>query len=219
MKCYSLLTFFWLSYYTAGGQANQERNILIEYEKNQTAIVSRSKYPLAIAYTPPGNDIPPGGVSAKEFDSSKPIYYQVYSTTNKPYIFFILQPQYGFKISASSESGEVVMPGIKGVKYGSNFDSLKIFDTNHIDTTGRRYPYWSVTASVDVPEIGRRISPPDELFDLKKPGKYTMTIETACFVCRDYPPRYKSTNYFLVKFPPVTLQVIKKESGNKGVTH
>jgi hypothetical protein len=197
----------------AVAQTNQEQGILAEYEKNQTGIVSRSQYSLAIAYTPSGNDIPPGGVSAKEFDSSKPIYFQVYSTTNKPFVFFILQPQYGFRFSMSSESGEVVMPSRKGAKYGSNFDNLKIFDADYIDTAGRRYPYWNVTARVDFPEVGKRIPPPDDLFDFKKPGKYIMTIEAACFASRYYPPHPgdQSTNYYLVKFPSVRLTVVKKE--------
>lgn len=210
MKPYIFTVIVLLYCLVAVAQTNQvEKNILTEFENNQTGVVSRQDK-LAVVYqpSPEGTRV----VLAKEFDSSKPIYFELISTTNRPFVLYILRPEYGFRISASTETGEQIQPTHKGAKYGKNFDALKGYDDEAIPPQR-----WKVIASLPNSNsgYGMPMPAPDELFKFKKPGKYIMTIEAACFASRDFPPRAgdKSTNYYLVKFPPVKLQVVKKEDG------
>ena len=125
----------------------------------------------------------------------------------------MLRPEYAFRISAFSEDGLPVEPTRKGMKYGSKFDTLKEYSDAAINKAGRRPPYWDIASPPSqFSDSGENIPPPEELFNLSKPGKYTMTIEAACFACRYFPPPPgdNATNYYLVKFPPVKLTVIKE---------
>lgn len=209
MKSYTSTIIALLTCLVASAHTNNERNVLAEYEKNQTGIVSRSDT-LAVVYkpSPEGTRV----VLAKEFDSSKPIYFDFFSTTNRPFVLYNLRPEYGFRISAATETGEPVKPTHKGAKYGKNFDALKGYDDEAIPPQR-----WKTVAGLpnSYHGYGARMPAPDELFNFKKPGKYTMTIEAACFPNRYFPPHPRpKTNCYLVKFPPVKIQVVKKEVEN-----
>jgi hypothetical protein len=197
-------------------QTNQEnRDILAELGKEQTGIIARQDK-LAVVYCSLINHVL---VSAKEFDSSRPIYYGFALTTNKVSVLFLLRPEYGLRISVVNEKGETVAPTRQGAKFGRYFDVLKGFNKDAIDPTkGKahgRAPNWQVVGPRDdISFLGSFAIPaPDELFDFKTAGKYVVKIETACFLKQDFIPNIRSdtTNYTLVKFPPVKLQVIKKE--------
>lgn len=187
-------------------------NVLNEMETNKMAIVIKQER-LAVAYCSLVNHT---FVSVKEFDSSRPIYYGFAMTTNKYTVMFLLRPEYGLRISAIGEDGRLVEPTAMGSKLGRHFDDLKGFDKKAIDPNhGKSHdPFFNsqeVTPPYTTAIIEYSISPPDQLFNFKTPGKYVVTIETACFLSRDFIPQIQnnSTNYDLIKFPPVKLQIIK----------
>ena len=189
------------------------------FEKSQAGGVSKAPTNnILVMYLP--DDAIMNLWSANVFDSSKAIYFGFALTTNKYSVILALKPEYGFRMSAVTENGEPVSPTSKGSRYGKSFDQLKGFDKKAIDPT-RNVPHYSymphfciVGPTNETPSF-EAIATPDELFNFTKPGKYTMTIETACFAKGDYMPNINSstTNYSLVKFPPVRLQVIKKDNG------
>jgi len=203
----SLITVIaFLSCFIASAQTNQEKNILEWYKTNQTGIVSTSGR-LAIVYTPPPYGMNP--VSAKEFDASKPIYYQHFSTTNVPSFLYILRPEYQFHFFMLAENGDVVEPTRQGAKYGRLYDDLKTLDWhNTIGINNRGDPMRDIAGIPDRPGTPFSIPSPDDLFKIPKPGKYTLTIQAACFASREWPPQ---TNYDLIKLPPVRLTIIKRE--------
>jgi hypothetical protein len=211
MKSYISIVFALLACFAAGAQTNNERNFLKEYETNQTGLVSKSDK-LAIVYQPS----PEWGrvILAKDFDSSKPIYVEFVSRTNVSSLLYILRPEYGFRFSAISEDGEMIEPTRQGAKYGKKFDDLKTVDREAIAMNNRGTPMRDIAGPHNswIP-VGTPMFTPDELFKFKTPGKYTITIEAACFASQEWPPRPTPpmTNYYLAKFPPVKLTVIKKE--------
>ena len=204
----SLITVIaFLSCFIASAQTNQEKNILEWYKTNQTGVVSSSGR-LAIVYTPPPYGMNP--VSAKEFDASKPIDYRFISTTNVPSFIYILRPEYQFHFFMLAENGDVVEPTRQGAKYGRLYDDLKTLDWHNtigIDNRGN-YIYGPADIPYHHPGPATSIPSPDDLFKIPKPGKYTLTIQAACFASRDWPPQ---TNYDLIKLPPVRLNIIKRE--------
>jgi hypothetical protein len=210
----------------AFAQTNNERNVLEEFGKSRPGVVSRNEN-MAIVYQPfpaiyhqlhaiyqpfPGKT---PDAQLTQFNSSDPIYVRFVSTTNKPSLLFMLRPQYEFRFSAVSENGEDVEVTHLGAKYGRYFDDLKSVDNDAIAMNNRRTFMRSIADvyGSDI-DLGTAMLTPDELFRFKKPGKYTMTVEAACFASRDFPPKLGSikTNYYLVKFPPVKLQIIKEEA-------
>lgn len=189
-------------------------NVLNQMETNKTVIVVRQGR-LAVVYCSLVNHT---FVSVKEFDSGRPIYYGFAMTTNKYTDMFLLRPEYGLRISATGEDGRLVELTGVGSMLGRHFDDLKEFDKKVIaPNQGKsqdpiRNPQM-VTPPYTTAIIEYSISPPDQLFNFKTPGKYTVTIEMACFLSREYIPHIQnnSTNYDLIKFPPVKLTVIKEE--------
>lgn len=200
MKSYISTVIVFLLCFAGLAQTNSEKTVLAEFEKNHTGIVSRSDK-LAVVYR-------------SSPDSSQPIYVELISTTNVSSLLYILRPEYEFRFSAFSESGEAVELTHKGAKYGRHFDDLKTVDRDAIAMNNRGTPMRNIAIPPGswIP-LGTPMFTPDELFNFNKPGKYTMTIEAACFASRDFPPRPMppATNYYLVKFPPVKIQVVKKE--------
>ena len=85
-----------------------------------------------------------GFVPVAEFDSSKPIFIGFGLTTNEVSLLFALQPEYGFRISAASESGEPVEPTSNGAEYGRKFDVLKGYEKEAINPLYGfgRPPHW-----------------------------------------------------------------------------
>jgi hypothetical protein len=192
-------------------------NFLEEYKRLHLGVISETRSNLLVIYLSESDDVYHW---AKEFYSNKHIYFGFALTTNKVSVLVVLKPEYGFRISAVTENGMPVEPTSEGAKYGRSFNDLKGFDKQAIDPT-RNKPHYSymphfdiVGPTSDAPRFDK-IATPDELFTFQKPGKYTITIETACFLKDDYMPHINSntTNYYLVKSPPppVKLTVIKKE--------
>jgi len=197
-------------------QTNQDRrDFLDEFDQYKTGVVCRSKEGLAIIYCPPINGTKM--VDARTFDSSKPIHFGFVLMTNRASVLFILRPEYGFRISAVTETGELVTPSSKGSKFGRYFEDIEGFDKSVIDPKREQshgaVPNWYHVSPADhVPGLYDSLPPPDELFNFKKPGKYTMRIESACFLSRESIPHIhsNSTNYYVVKFPIVELNIIRR---------
>ena len=190
-------------------------NVLNGMESNKTAIVVKQER-LCVAYCSLANHV---FVPVTEFDSGRPIYYGFAMSTNKYTVMFLLRSEYGLRISAIGEDGRPVELTAMGSKLGRHFNDLKGFDKKAIDPNhGKsRDPFLNpqdVTPPYTPSIINYLISPPDQLFNFKTPGKYIVTIETACFLSRDFIPHIlnSSTNYDLIKFPPVKLTVVKLNS-------
>jgi hypothetical protein len=202
-----IVTVFSIACSLAFPQKSQSQSSFVDrYENDLVAIVSRSASNLAILFFPPvdGNRV----VLATNFPASQDIRFGFASTANAGSFVCKLLPEFAFRISAVSTSGECVRLTRKGSKYGRHFGEINGFDKRMIETS-RRGPYWTLVAPQDsVPESSNRFPPPDELFDFERPGKYTVTIQAACLASpRIFPLR--TTNFCLVKFPPVKLQITK----------
>lgn len=146
---------------------------------------------------------------ASYFPADKPIWFGFGSTTNYSYYVFMLRPEYGYRILARSEDGQVVKPTRLGASYGEKFDKIKGYD-EALDWTrghgGNSVRPFMDYAHRDLPSLDRIFPSPQELFNFDKPGKYTMWIELQC-LSRSFLPN--ATNIYLVRFPPIQLQVIK----------
>jgi hypothetical protein len=212
MKALIFLIAILLTASTAPAQKTVKENVLTKYKANQTGIISQQGG-LAIVYQPP----PEGTqmVLANRLDSSKPIYYSYYSVSNKPSQLYVLKPEYQFKFNLVTESGVNVKPTRVGANYGMRFAELNTVVPAAIEMNNRGTPMHDIALLPDLSSgYGPSIPAPEKLFSLKKPGKYTMTIEAACFASKDYPPGNRGpliSNYSLVQFPPVKLTIIKKE--------
>jgi len=143
------------------------------------------------------------------FRSDVPIPFGFCLNTNSSYSsyhVFMLRPEYGYELSAKSESGELVRKTRLGASYGGKFTEIKGFDRSKLDMskTGRINPY-STYASRNF-SITRSLPPPDALFELKKPGRYTVQVALQ-FYC--WPRSAVSNDVWLVRLKPVNLNVIK----------
>lgn len=177
-------------------------------ESNHLGVIAKTSA-LLVVYLP---SFGKGVLSEKELRSDQPISFGFGLITNKVSVVQMPRPEYGFKISAISEAGTPVELSIEGAKYGRFFDNLKGYDKKVVDKSYGRHPYWLIVGpSCDNPTT-RIFGIPDKLFIFTKPGKYFVRIETACFLKGDYLPHINSntTNYNLIKFPPVQLTVINK---------
>jgi hypothetical protein len=217
MRSYGYLILAILELYLGRAQAQTGTNFdwLQMYSEHQLATVSRPSDRLVMFYCPHS---PTGKLlSAKEFDASQKIDFGFILTTNILHsVLFVLKPEYGFRISAMTESNSVVLLTKLGKRFGSHFNDVGVFDKNVVEVDPRdpprRMPNWVYVSFRDEqPSLGHNLPSPDQLFNLPTPGRYTIIIEAACFVGDDPIPQINSTNYHLVKFPPVKLQIIKKE--------
>lgn len=144
------------------------------------------------------------------FPAQRPVIFGLRSETNYNYEIFMLAPEYGYKLVATSAEGVAVRPTKLGARYGVKFDKVKVGDNDALDWTsdgtynGGR-PFWTV-APQQVPALSRKLPPPDQLFVLEKPGKYTVSV-TVQVILRPQTPG--STNRYIARFPPVNLEIVK----------
>jgi len=152
------------------------------------------------------------GENTRLFQSDQPIRFGFESMTSTVYDVFLLRPEYGCRIGATSESGQAVKRTGNGKRYGANFDDIAgvsrdAFDDSRLPGYARNMPYLTIARQM-TPLRERMIPAPQELFIFDKPGIYSLRLEFQSFYCE---LRSSSTNLYLVKFPPVELKVLKIE--------
>lgn len=137
----------------------------------------------------------------------KPISFGFITATGV-FNIYLMKPEYGCRISAVSESGKIVPRTRTGKKYGRAFDLVKKWDRNCLDKSGpnadRWRPYWTL-ARPGFPSV-KKLPALHEFFNFEKPGRYEVTIEMQVF---SHAFHSSSTNAYLVKLPPIKLQVVK----------
>jgi hypothetical protein len=212
---FTMIIGFYLIIVTAQAGSTNTENFLEACKMDHIGAISETRSNLLVIFLSKSDDV---GHWAKVFNANKHILFGFALTTNQVSLLFALRPEYGFRLSAATENGKPVELTSRGAKYGRNFDELTGYEKNAIDPSlgGGRSPHWFVIGpSSDRPMFGSLPSP-DELFNLKEPGQYTMSIETACYLKGDYTLKIDNpTNYCLVKFPPVKLTVIKQRMGGE----
>lgn len=136
MKAFIFLIAILLTTFTAPAQTTEKENVLTKYKESQTGIVSQQDG-LAIVYqpSPEGTHI----VLANSFDADKPIYYNLFSISNKPALLYVLKPEYEFRFSVFAASGESVELTPLGANYGKRFDDLKTVDPDAIAMNNREH--------------------------------------------------------------------------------
>jgi hypothetical protein len=176
------------------------------------AVVSIPQSNLVVSFRPLLSDnhaIPV--VPATNFPADRPILVGYSSTTAAVYNLLMLRPEYGYRVSATSESGVLMEKTWKGREYGAKCDEVKGYLERAIDTSrgspGFHWHFATQPETEDEFHLSQQLSAPSELFRMDKPGKYTVRIEAQC-LCRPFPPR--TTNFYVVRFPPVLLPVIKE---------
>lgn len=200
----AVLNFFALNLFLAV-IAHPDSTNSTQYEFPQTWVVSETRSNVFVVFMGDHPVVP--GVSA-----DKPLRLGFRSATTNSYDILILRPEFGYKVSAVSSSGRLIETTRKGAKCGKKFDLIRGWDRNVLDMSRTRdhpnseSPYWLV-AHPEFP-IGRELACPEELFKFDKPGKYTMSIELQFL---SYPRSSRSTNAYLVRLPPVKLEVVKEE--------
>jgi hypothetical protein len=152
------------------------------------------------------------------FLSDTPVRFGFSSTSNMYYDIFMLRPEYGYRVFAKSENGERLEATRLGARYGEKFGEIRGYDKDTLDFSRRRgdrhpdreRPYYVGKAAQGFSGLPRSLPAPEELFRFNKPGKYIMWIEMQVLCCPS--GRGAAGDIYLVKFPPVGLQVIKKEN-------
>lgn len=148
-----------------------------------------------------------------DFPSDREIAFGFQSTATHNYQVFMLRPEYGYRFFATAENGAIVEPTALGRQYGSKFGTAHGFDSEVVgmthDYNHNKY-YWTYAPTL-VPALDQLLPAADKLFRFNKPGRYTMRVTLEC-LCRPGPqPPMNSypSNFCLVKFPTVTLTVVK----------
>jgi hypothetical protein len=152
---------------------------------------------------------------AAHFAADQPITFGFLAMTNTDNKVFMLSPEYGYRISATDENGQSVETTSTGRGYGRLFEDIKgVHDKSALDMTWilgyRRAAPYAAYATEVIPSLGRKLPAPQELFKFRKAGGYTVTVELQCLY---------STNLYLVRFPPVKLQIIKTEQEGSSDHH
>lgn len=150
---------------------------------------------------------------AAVFPVHKQIRYGFGSALPVPFDVLTLGEEYGCMMTATSDSGQIVRKTKEGKKWGKMFFDVVGFNRKQLDyakgrgSGGFQSPYLS-TATTEVATFSRSLPPLDSLFRFEKPGKYSVSIYLQCFVG----PFGQScaTNVTLVRFPPVSVQVVKE---------
>jgi hypothetical protein len=147
----------------------------------------------------------------KDLTVDTPIRFGFLSSSGEPYNILMLRPEFGWRISGTSQLGNPIPLTKTGAKYGSRFDSVTGFDKNLLDLSGRhldpRRPYWTF-ASTNFPPT-RSFPAFQDLLRFAAPGRYTVTLEIQCFC---YSMRGPSTNIYPVRLPPLTIDVVKPQA-------
>jgi len=157
-------------------------------------------------------------VSTAVFPSDKLVRFGFSSATNMNFDIFMLRPEYGYKLFATSEDGERLKATRMGAHYGQKFGKVRGYDKDILDFSRRRAdrhpdrerPYYAGRAAQGFSGLPRSLPAPEELFRFGKPGKYVMWVEMQVLCCPS--GRGAAGDIYLVKFPPVGLQMIKKEN-------
>jgi hypothetical protein len=221
MKTFFLITFLGIFPLLSFAQSNQGlEDVLKDYEQYHSGVVSKSGNALAIVYCQPEGIYRP---NVDSLASDKPIHFGFVLTTNSYSVVFILLPEYGFRISATTTNGEPIKFTREGSRFGRYFDHVVGFDKHFIDPTRNErhgsIPNWyNVWPSDQMPNVGNALPAPDDLFEFKKDGYYKMKIETACFLCLKFTNTIQvdPTNYSVEKFPSVELTIkVAKSGGNQ----
>lgn len=209
----SIIVFLLLCcYLVSKSETNETGSVRERFEREHIAVASKSQNGVVMMFLPSKDRKP--DVSAPIFSAGKPIRFGFCSTGSAPAVLFILLPEFGFRISAFAENGDKVELSHQGARFGKRFADLEGYDKRAIDTSRSKPPHWYIAAPSDtMPTLESTIPSPDDLFNFSHSGRYTMIVEASCFLGKRFPPPAGShaTNYVLVKFPPVKLQIIKED--------
>lgn len=118
-----------------------------------------------------------------------------------------VEAAYRMRIRMTGTNGIELPKTSLGKKFGTKFDNLHSF------TDTRPYPFVIEGSYKDNPDLGggRFLPSPNELFQIKKEGIYTLEIQMQMFY-----PNPQSTNAWhrdLVRFSPIKIQVEKPKEG------
>lgn len=146
----------------------------------------------------------------RHFVASRPILVGLMSVDGIEYNVLPLAPAYGYRVRAESETGAALTPTPLGRTYGQHFDDVKGFDERALVWTGpdgekRKRPLMAA-APVGGASTVCQFPAPQDLFQFPKPGKYIVWVELQCL---SRPIRGTSTNWSVVRLPPVKLRVVK----------
>jgi hypothetical protein len=111
------------------------------------------------------------------------------------------KPEYGVKIKMTGPDGREVSKTTLGKSFGSKFDQLREFTDSRLDCIDAWGPYR------ENPGLGggRPLPRPEDLFKMRDPGAYTLTVEMQMF--HRAAPGSNDKYWTLFRFPPVTIHV------------
>jgi len=112
--------------------------------------------------------------------------------------------RYGTKIKMTDSEGKKVSKTSLGKRFGSRFDSLHLITDSKVGSTEAWGSY------KDNPGLGGALflPKPEELFQMDKPGIYTLEIQMQMFrYASSYDPVERSKTLF--RFSPVKIKVEK----------
>ncbi len=115
------------------------------------------------------------------------------------------KPRYGIKISMTGPDGHLVQKTSLGKTYGTDFDAA-----THYEDTISGWSMGSMTAAWPYkggPVGGISFPAARDLFEMKTPGDYTMTVQMKMFRI-DKHPNGDWTRKMLL-FSPATIKVVK----------
>ena len=130
------------------------------------------------------------------------LIWMPFCETGQVELSYPLDPAYGVRIKMTDLDGKEIVKTSLGSHFGSKFDRLHNF------TETQTYPCIAEGAYKDNQELGgaKQLLTPKDLFQIQKPGIYTLTIEMQMFRV------LKNTNQWsrkLVHFSPIRIRVEK----------
>lgn len=211
----TIITILLAIYFTSATALADSTNTI-----STSCVISKPANHILILFRKPVIGMPEYYKTLSYFPADEPISIGFCSTTDQIYEIYRLAPDYGYRLSARSEDGQLVQTTELGTQCGKKFDKANDYGINAFDRSGAyydgnilRHAYgggysYRTLAIRDEPALQAVFPPPQDLFNFEKPGNYTLWIEYQCFY-RPFPPA--STNLYLVRFPPLKLQVLKRE--------
>ncbi len=129
------------------------------------------------------------------------LVWMTFCDTGKVVMLSYPDTRYGMKIKMIDSGGKEIPKTARGERFGSKFDSLRLITDSKVgntDALGNPYPKGN---PLFLPK-------PEELFQMDKPGVYTLEIQMQMFrYVASYDPVERSKTLF--RFSPVKIKVEK----------
>lgn len=144
----------------------------------------------------------PSQITNEPFRFNDELVFLAYCNTGKVELQFHPDPAYFVKINMTSRDGKEVSKTFLGRRYGSKFEKLHVLDVPHVGILLAEGSYEQNNGQ----GMAKSFPSPQELFEMKEPGIYTMEIQMQMFLV------HKNTNAWtreLIRFSPIKIHVEK----------